>query len=648
MIIPLEWLKEYVNTKRPAKEVADSFTSLGLMLDKPIRTFKQGKYTTEILDLEHRMDRSDWLSLLGCARDYAAFEGLEFKLPPVHQKPGLSPKPEQIIKIEVSCPDLVNRFNTKVFRNIKVKPSPDWLKNRLEAYGIPSINNVVDVTNYVMVEYGQPMHAQDLAKMRSPEIVIRRARDGEEVTTLLGETVKLTSDQFVLTQSGQATVIGGIVGGNSTGVDLGTTDIVLDAGNYNQNNIRKSSRYLKIQNETVQRYDKFLHPMLAQLALERAIYLILDLAGGDYYENVDWYPKAFKEQTIDFSLARLEKVGGLKMEAAHVEKIISRLGYEILEEKSGLYRLKVPYFRTDVLVEDDVAADILRISDYRNIPFKMIEQAPPKDITPEIYVFEDKLRDIMVSLGGHEHITDPMVTGEPAQSDQVVLENALTSDQNALRTSILDTLTPVLKNYQRSGFAQTFLFEVGKTYHVVGDKKKLSDYEERRTLQVLQEANGLSAYENSRRTKKLLSALLRDLGIEAYSMRKEGEQVDILVSGVKAGQLGIFDFWLSTKVLLEHAQTTRRAASEAMNYTTERLSLILGMNKPFGPVYQEIKSHHPDIVSLEVEEEYTGEKIGQDKKAVLVKLVYKTSQTEKIRQELLKILKTKHGVEHRE
>jgi phenylalanyl-tRNA synthetase beta chain len=180
MRLPLIWLKDYVSLRKSPKEIAESFTALGLMLDKPIQK--------DVLDLEHRMDRSDWLSVTGCARDLAAMEGQAFKFPELNKSAGKQPDREQTIEIKVECPELVRRFNTRVFRGIKVKKSPSWLSERLELYGIPSINNVVDITNFVMVELGQPMHAQDISKMEKPEIVIRRAKKGEEITTLLGNS----------------------------------------------------------------------------------------------------------------------------------------------------------------------------------------------------------------------------------------------------------------------------------------------------------------------------------------------------------------------------------------------------------------------------------------------------------------------------
>ncbi|NMB70452.1 hypothetical protein GYA27_04650, partial [candidate division WWE3 bacterium] len=311
MKIPVEWLKQYIKTDKSTEELAKSFTLLGLMLDKPVSEYHDGKYQTDILDLEHRMDRSDWLSITGCARDLAAFERVDFIFPELYTREGKKPEANQLVNIKVDCPDMVNRFNTRVFRNIRVGDSPEWLKNRLQAYGIPSINNIVDITNYVMVKTGQPMHAQDLSKLKKQEIVIRKARKGEKMVTLLGETVELDDGNFVLTQNDVPTVLGGIVGGQSTGIEKTTTDIVLDAGNYNQVAIRKASRRLKIQNETVLRYDKFLHPDLTELAIHRATKLILDLAGGIYYTNIDWYPNPQTHKKYILRMERLEKLSGM-------------------------------------------------------------------------------------------------------------------------------------------------------------------------------------------------------------------------------------------------------------------------------------------------------------------------------------------------
>jgi len=193
MKIPVEWLKEYIDIKKSPNELAEAFTALGLMLDKPTDGV--------VLDLEHRMDRSDWLAIIGCARDLAAMLGVPLKLPAAHAQKGKMPGKGQLVDIKVEAPDLVRRFNTRVFRGLKVGESPKWLKERLETYGMHAINNIVDVTNYVMIEYGQPMHAQDLKKFDKQEIVLRRARTDEGITTLDGTFIKLDEDTLVLAEN---------------------------------------------------------------------------------------------------------------------------------------------------------------------------------------------------------------------------------------------------------------------------------------------------------------------------------------------------------------------------------------------------------------------------------------------------------------
>lgn len=640
MRVPLEWLTEYLNTNKPAKEpkkTAESFTLLGLMLDKTIDSSK-------VLDLEHRMDRSDWLSIVGCARDLAAFENLELKMPPLNKQEPKKPQKDQLVNIEIKCPDVVNRFNTRVFRGITVKDSPKWLKNRLEAYGIPSINNIVDITNYVMVELGQPMHAQDLAKMEAQEIVIRKAKEGETVTTLLGETIALTPDQFVLTQNDKPTVIGGIVGGNTTGVDSNTTDIVLDAGNYDQNNVRGSSRQLKIQNETVLRYDKFLHPKLTEIALERATYLILELAGGEYYENIDWYPNKHPLKKLVFRTTRLEQVGGTKIGLDRIKQILTKLEYNVLTQKvveGGIeFEIEVPYFRTDVVVEDDVVADILRINNYNAIPVKLIGTAPPKEITLKIYIFENKLRDYLISAGLHEHITESLVAVDEEKTHQVVLENALTTDKGALRTEMLSGLQFVANNYEKHNRKKISLFEIGKTYHVRGAKDKYENYDEVRTLQVYHNNLETTPKKNAVETKQFLASLMQSVGVENYDLVKTDKGVRIEIGGEKVGHMDIYCFCLLTEQLIKHQKQSKRVVSELKNLSKENLSVVIDLDEPFGPIYKEIKNFDKNIHGVEVIEEYVGEKIAPDKKAVLVEIVYATSDTENIRKKLIKTLES--------
>lgn len=542
MKIPLDWLGQYVEINKSAKQIADSFTALGLMLDKPVVKTDFG----EVLDLEHRMDRSDWLSIIGCARDYAAFEKIQLKFPEIDSTNYPMVSEEDAVKIEVTT-DKVVRFNTRVFKNVTVRESPAFIKRSLEAYGIPSINNIVDITNFVMVELGQPMHAQDLMKMEAREIVIRDAHDGEEMTTLLGETVRLTHDQFVLTQNGKATVLGGIVGGKSTGVDANTTEIVLDAGNYDQVNIRRSSRALKIINETVSRYDKYLHPKLTQTAIERATYLILKYAGGECHFNFDYYPNPIPENEMQLRYSRISRIGGIEIEPQTVKRTLLSLGYEILEENETILKLKIPYFRTDVVVEDDLVADILRIHDYGKIEPLPIVSAPPKEITPEIYNFENKLRDILVKIGCQEHITSSLTTHNPGDEEQIALENAVSSDVNALRNTIFDNLKNVVRNYLKHNKSDFTIFEIGKVF-----RHNTEFYE----LEIVHSGTG-GSYENNKHLKSVVYTLLSELGVTDVHTRQTDFSADLYQEELQLGQIRLNRATFNTNALLSAKKENR-------------------------------------------------------------------------------------------
>lgn len=587
MILPIEWLKEYVDTSKTPTEIANSLTSLGLMLDRPI--------VNDVLDLEHRMDRSDWLSIIGCARDFAAMEDIKLKLPE-----SLIPESNGNggIDVVIEAKDLVRRFNTRVFKNVRVGESPEWLKNRLEQYGIASKNNVVDITNYVMLEYGQPMHAQDINKFKNKKIVFRRAKKGEVCTTLLGENVELDEETLVMTDGEQIIGIGAIVGGRATAVDENTTQIVLDAGNYNQANIRKTSRRLNIRNETVLRTEKFLHPHLTQVAIERATKLLIDLADAEYYENVDYYPQEAELQTMQLRFSRIKAIGGIDVEQEKIKQILKSLEYGIKDENSEGMKLEIPYFRTDVLVEDDIVADILRINNYVNIPNELISEAPPKEVTPEIYRFEDKIRDELVKLGVHEHITNPVVKLDKNEKLQIELDNALNSEQNALRLTIKETLEPVMEVYKKHKITSIKLFEVGLSYELDGNS-----YNEIRKVEVVVDING-NISESNTELKQILSGLLFNLGIHGTSLKRIDEKVQIFQNKTLLGDLKANSFMLFTNQLLEAEKQNKKTKDTIMHISTKDLTVDVKANTPLGGIVEEIYKASNKVTLVELVDKF--------------------------------------------
>ncbi len=544
MKIPLVWLKDYIDSDKSAKELAASFTQLGLMLDKPLDK-------TNVLDLEQRLNRSDLLSMIGCARDLAAFEGISLKLPKLYSKSGKQLAPNNQIKIKIETP-AVRRFQTRVIKGIKVAPSPKWLANRLTAYGMEPINNIVDITNFVMIEYAQTMHAQDIAKLKGKDISIRQAKSGEKLITLLGTEVTLDKDAFVLTSGGEVTVIGGIVGGKNTGVTDTTTDIILDAGNYDSRIIRTVSRRLKIINESVSRNDKFLDPRAIDFAMARATDLILEIAGGTYYANDDYYPSPVVPKTQTLRLSRLHLLSGMDISLATAKKILKSLEYIVIEEGGDSLTVEIPYFRTDVEVEDDLISDILRIHNYTLIPQISLNTPIPTDITPDIYRFEERLRDLLVAQGAHEHITNSLVTSVN-QSDEIILVNALSTDQNALRTSLVHGLTHVLSTYKKHKIGNILVFEIGKTF-----TKQKNKYLEHRLLTVCATCD----------VRDSLATLLSSLGITKTNI----------------GIIAPSSYTIDTEELMSLAKNYTGIISDFTHTQSRDISLLVPLNLTFADI----------------------------------------------------------------
>jgi phenylalanyl-tRNA synthetase beta chain len=462
--------------------------------------------------------------------------------------------------------------------------------------------------------------------------------------TLLGETIVLDEEAFVLTQNDHPTVLGGIVGSAVTGVDDRTTDIILDAGNYNQTNIRKTSRRVKIQNETVSRSDKFLHPYLTEVAIQRATELILEIAGGEYYENVDWYPQVHPTKKLILTYARVKLLSGLDLAVERIKDILTKIEYRILSETSESITLEVPFFRTDVEVEDDIVSDVLRINDYANIPLAQVNAAPPVDITPKIYIFEDRLRDICVNLGLHEHITDPLVPADEHQPNQVKLENSQSQLKNALRTNIHDGLKAVAQVYAKHQIENAELFEIGKVYWRIGKSDDYSDYTEPRVTQIYIKKAGANHIENSTETRSVLAGILSAIGITDYKLVKANYgKVAIVAEDKNIGYMAWDQITLLNEPLMPLAKTGTRVVTEYSVVRTDDISILVPLDKNLGDVAETIKVMSEKISLVEIiPQNYNG---GDMKfKVVLARISHGLSDFAPVRENILLALKDKLNV----
>ena len=432
-----------------------------------------------IFDLDVTPNRPDCLSAIGIAREIAALTGEPLRLPEIHYEESEKPI-GSFASVDIVEPNLCPRYCASLITGIKIAPSPSWLQQRLNSCGMRPINNVVDTTNYVMLEYGQPLHAFDYRKLKGGQIIVRRAKNGETITTLDGTERALNPDILVIADKEEAVAVAGIMGGADSEVADKTDTILLESANFDQATIRRGCGYLQLQSEASVRFDKELNSELPLLPLKRATQLLLELAGGRAARGViDVYPGKSAPKLISLPTREVERLSGLKVNINEILKVLKALGFECQENNSGSQiSVSVPYWRSDIKCSADLVEEIVRIIGYEKIPISRLSSPlPPQKskLSPAAQQsnLKDKLRNILTGFGFQEILTYSLVSLEKLQKLSPKLElkvqplkvaNPMTREQEFLRTSLRAGLLSTLAHNQKFEPAGIRLFEIGKVF----------------------------------------------------------------------------------------------------------------------------------------------------------------------------------------
>jgi len=432
-----------------------------------------------IFDLDVTPNRPDCLSVIGIAREIAALTGEPLRLPEIHYEESEKPI-GSFASVDIVEPNLCPRYCASLITGIKIAPSPSWLQQRLNSCGMRPINNVVDTTNYVMLEYGQPLHAFDYRKLKGGQIIVRRAKNGETITTLDGTERALNPDILVIADKEEAVAVAGIMGGADSEVTDKTDTILLESANFAQATIRRGCGYLQLQSEASVRFDKELNSELPLLPLKRATQLLLELAGGRAAKGViDVYPGKSAPKLISLPTREVERLSGLKVNIDEILKVLKALGFECQENNSGSQiSVSVPYWRSDIKCSADLVEEIVRIIGYEKIPISRLSSPlPPQKskLSPAAQQsnLKDKLRNILTGFGFQEILTYSLVSLEKLQKLSPKLElkvqplkvaNPMTREQEFLRTSLRAGLLSTLAHNQKFEPAGIRLFEIGKVF----------------------------------------------------------------------------------------------------------------------------------------------------------------------------------------
>ena len=429
-------------------------------------------------------NRADAMSHYGVARDLLA--ALKFKkLLPLNSSLKAIPEKSQIetrknieINISIEDADQCQRYTGIVIKNIKVKPSPKWLKDKLESIGIKPINNIVDVTNYVLHYYGQPLHAFDLDKIIGKEIKVRTPKDKTLFTTLDGQERKLDKEDIMICNSEKEMCLAGVFGGLDSGVTEKTKTIFIESALFNPVLIRKTAKRHGLNTDASFRYERGVDPSMVLPALIKASEIIKDLSGGEIASEIlDVHPKETKDISFEINFEKIRKIGGIKLDNKTITDLLTHLEIKVDSINTNKALVSVPAYRNDVTREIDIAEEVLRIYGYNNIDIpEKINSSPSIPKLKSNHSIQQKISNHLVSLGGYEIMNNSLVKREygnfldEKSNNHISLLNPLSNDTATLRKSLIYGAVEVLKFNHFNGNPNGIIFEWGKVYSENGNK----------------------------------------------------------------------------------------------------------------------------------------------------------------------------------
>ena len=629
----------------------------------------------EVIELGLTPNRSDCLSLYGIIHEVAAILERPYTLP----EADVTSSSASEVSIELATPNCPY-YAAREVRGVTIAESPQWLKNILIAEGVRPINNIVDVTNYVMLEIGQPLHAFD-AKKLGQSIVVRQAENGEEMVTLDDVTRTLDASMMVITDGQTPVAIAGVMGGANTEVDATTTDIVLESAYFDPASVRKTSRTLGLRSDSSARFEKGVDPERVMLALDRAAQLIVELGGGEIREATVSGEKASRARQIEVSVDYINKRLGMTLDRQTIERILERLG--LATEGDDVLSVHIPSRRPDLELPADITEEVARLYGYDSLP-STLPASQSKGYLPAINVLRRKTRRMLQGVGLSQAITYSLTSEAHAtrfggQADQLVrLAMPMSEERSVLRTSLIPGLLEAARYNTARQQSNVALYETGRVYTEQGDTLP------REKERVAGVVTGLWMDHRSQGTRipvdyfvakgivdTLVQTLRLDVTYEAVSMpdMHPGRTANILMNGDVIGYVGqvhpgtskevygmkeVYVFELDLLALNGEEMLLYQDVPRYPSISRD-LALVLPRSIPAGTVEQTIReAAGPLLIDLVLFDVYTGENVGPEEKSIAFSLKFqdpsRTLQDEEVTaayETIVEAVRAAHGAEVR-
>ena len=632
--------------------------------DLPVRTPLVDVLGDAVLDAEVTPNRPDCLSILGIAREVGAITGAPVSEPDAAYREDGPPIADRVT-VEIDDPELCPRYTAGLVEGIRVGPSPEWLQDALARAGQRAINNIVDITNFVMLEYGQPMHAFDFDKVADGTIIVRQARSGERLATLDEETHDLRPPMLAIADPSGPVALAGVVGGVDSSVTEATTSVLLESASFDPTNTHRTKRAIGNGTEASYRFERGIRADLAPRALRRAIGLILDDAGGTAAAGiVDAYPGRFDAPELRVTGARLRKVLGVDLPADKIQGVLESLGFQVRGEGDELV-VTAPYWRSDIRIEDDVIEEVARIVGYDDIPTTAMATGIPHHSPKPFEGLRERVRDALAAAGLQEVLTYSltdretlgMVNGLDGIDDPLELANPMSRELQALRTSLRGNMLKTLRANRRMSRGEGLrLFEIGRVF-IPKEEARERDLPDERQMVVgamsgprfpaswLAQQVEMDFYD----AKGALEAMLSDTGIEAAfepgedAIMHPGKTARLVVDGKQVGVVGEvhpstlqgFDledsavamFEIDLQALFEAVSTGPAAYVPVSRFPQAERDIALIVDEGASSAsIQQIIDRHKLVASSEPFDTYTGEGVPAGKKSVAYRVVFQSEK----------------------
>ncbi len=680
MKISLDWLGEYLEADIPASQVVEALERIGLVVEG-----REEKERDIILEVETYSNRPDTLGHLGMARELAAALGLPLKekVWPISE---LSTRTAELVDVQIWDEDICPRYCGAVVKDVKVGPSPAWLRKRIESMGLNPVNNVVDITNYVLFSTSQPIHAFDLGKIGGAKVIIRRAKKGERLLCLDGTDLNLTPDMLVIADEAKPIALAGVIGGQESAVTEETKDVFIESAYFDPVSVRKTRKAAGLQTDASYRFERGADFAFPPQAAMMALSLLTPFGGRVCEEPFDVFPLPPKKRGIVLRHRRIADLLGVEVEKEFVQKILGDLGFVLEPQQPGVWQVRVPTWRVDIDREADLIEEAARFYGYEKIPSVLPPLQVVDPIPDKIREKAKQVRPLLFHYGFNEVINFSFSDAEKEQLfatgiEPVEIRNPISARTSLLRTTILGGLVETAAWNRNRGLESIQLFEIGKVY-----SREEQGFRERLALGML--STGMRDEPHWRRSRREADffqlkgeceALLQQLRYEPFSFERSehpffepGSCLALAFKEERVGFLGraagrildAFDLkqpvWVAEVDLdlLFGKQPRPFAYQPVPRYPNviRDVSLLVPREVAYQDVRKTIsKFRIPILEDIQLIDRYSGESVPQDKISLSFRFIFRhlqrtllAEEVGRAEQQILNSLKKAFGVQLRE